>query len=762
MSISKTLWQVADDLRTGSGSLSLASIVQSARARGVQVSVEHVRQFEPLLAAHGQWSTPSTLIDLFIEIARKQKPQTVLDPWAGYGALLLPLAKAVEPNKAVAMTPNSSECELGQTLSADIRINWICGDPLTTLATDSSAVELIVSCPPFNYRAGSSAININGISIKDDTGNQIVAASLSKLSANGQAAIVLSPGTATSIKPGSLLPSLALLGLSLNGLLHLPSGFFAATSIESYVALISRNASPKVFIGQVREQKSHNDLLLANFWARKNGADVSLGLLIDADEFLGYKQLESGIATALLAKRSGLPPTSLSDIASEINLTKERDGAAFPDRDNAVYLPLIGNSKAVSTRTDLTILAHNYAQIVLDGEIALAPYVASFFNSKLGLLVRETTRSGTFIPKITKTSLCQAELYLPPLVVQRHCIDLDSRALNLMSEVQAIREAMWSKPRDVKIADASLDRVNREDNLKGWIDSLPFPLASILWTYHASGDDDEKRVEHLLHFFEALAEFTALVLWSAIKSSASLIGHPQYPLGEDKPLSYSLQHSSFGSWIEMTTRLSKFIRQRLSNKEEAGAIFEAFHTENAELLEMLTSKKVSGYVNSANDIRNKRAHGGITGRQDAKNNRAILENQLANFRKDVGSIWADLPLMKAGDNRFNNGVYRYAAELVMGRSYPFERTKVELTTPVDFSGLFLLPAASSQPIILEPLMIIAPSPQGAENACYFYNSAKGEELRYVSYHFEGEPEIIRTDDRASAALASLNAQERTV
>jgi len=43
-----------------------------------------------------------------------------------------------------------------------------------------------------------------------------------------------------------------------------------------------------------------------------------------------------------------------------------------------------------------------------------------------------------------------------------------------------------------------------------WMESLPFPIASILWAYNAESNS-EKKAEHLLHFFEALAELLALI-----------------------------------------------------------------------------------------------------------------------------------------------------------------------------------------------------------------------------------------------------------
>ena len=58
--------------------------------------------------------------------------------------------------------------------------------------------------------------------------------------------------------------------------------------------------------------------------------------------------------------------------------------------------------------------------------------------------------------------------------------------------------------------------MNDQDvGFKNWIDSLPFPLGSVLRLYYVSADKGEK-VNFLLSFFEAYAEFLCVILLSCI------------------------------------------------------------------------------------------------------------------------------------------------------------------------------------------------------------------------------------------------------
>jgi hypothetical protein len=52
-----------------------------------------------------------------------------------------------------------------------------------------------------------------------------------------------------------------------------------------------------------------------------------------------------------------------------------------------------------------------------------------------------------------------------------------------------------------------------------------------------------------------------------------------------------------------------------------------------------------------------------------------------------------------------------------------------------------------------------PSPKTAQNACYFYNrQQKDKKLRFVSYHFEQEAEVIDdfADTREAIRMISTN------
>ena len=57
---------------------------------------------------------------------------------------------------------------------------------------------------------------------------------------------------------------------------------------------------------------------------------------------------------------------------------------------------------------------------------------------------------------------------------------------------------------------------------------------------------------------------------------------------------------------------------------------------------------------------------------------------------------------------------------------------------------------------LEPVSFIrVTSGRTGQDACYFYNRVEGADVRWVSYHFHQEPELLLPDDDVVELLATL-------
>lgn len=56
---------------------------------------------------------------------------------------------------------------------------------------------------------------------------------------------------------------------------------------------------------------------------------------------------------------------------------------------------------------------------------------------------------------------------------------------------------------------------------------------------------------------------------------------------------------------------------------------------------------------------------------------------------------------------------------------------------------------------LLPFVKVMPSPKAEGNACYFYNRQQKDGIRFLSYHFESESEVVQEFADAAEALRKL-------
>jgi hypothetical protein len=141
-------------------------------------------------------------------------------------------------------------------------------------------------------------------------------------------------------------------------------------------------------------------------------------------------------------------------------------------------------------------------------------------------------------------------------------VRLDDATRNLHSQLSYIAAELWESPQGV--ADLRQELAGFVADEGAWLEAFPFPLASILWRYYAEIVPRE-RVEHLLHFFEALSEFTTALLLSGLTSDEETFD--QY---RDAwlPRRTSLARATFGTWTTLHKSLSEVVRGLLGDDDD--------------------------------------------------------------------------------------------------------------------------------------------------------------------------------------------------
>jgi len=303
----------------------------------------------------------------------------------------------------------------------------------------------------------------------------------------------------------------------------------------------------------------------------------------------------------------------------------------------------------------------------------------------------------------------------------------------------------------------------QEEALEPWLDSLPFPLASILWAYHSELDSRTK-IDYLLKFFEALAQFAAAVQLSAYRSDREFFdNHRAAWFGSDSENSHTTDFrvASFGVWVNLSQRLAKTARRLLSgNAGAAKACYELFAANDPDLVHVLTSKKLGELLLAANDCRNAWAgHGGAAGPSELDRRLGVLEDLLARTRSLIGAAFETWIMLKPVSFTYASGVFNLTCTNLMGTRSAFRKQRLEVGHLLDSGRLYLLNTSSKRALELVPLIRVIAGMKTGEDAVYFYNRRLRDGVRWVSYHFSGEPELILDDPDVDELLSDLHSPD---
>lgn len=742
-----TLLDIANEL-TGNRRFDLLKILQTARSRGIIFNLEDVLQ---LIAGAGHRCSELNYLPEFIPsfvsaYAKNMAPRSILDIWAGIGATIAPIVHEIKLNEAIALERNREAYEIARLLGHETGIEWRLGSPLSMLDEIKQDFDIILGTLPWKTNSPQSIkfqLENKEIKIRDHEDKLLILKASVLLSRKGVGFFIVDPNFPAKSNKHAVYSNLSHFGLFIDAILSLPSGTLPFTSLGGLLVIIRKQRPKQLFVGELSSNKKSNDVVLHNLKARKNGKIPQHGILINSEEFHSFQTLILEYETNELGRQLGLLPTPLKNIIFEINLTKSSDADAFVNYPNAVYLPLIGKSPAVSSLADLRIKPHNYAQIVLKPNEVIAEYLAHFFNTKTGLKIREYLRSGTIIPKITKGQLNKATVYVPDNDIQAEVLQANASIVELSTQLEVLKKQLWERPRKAKEILKSVNSLNQERSFENWLESLPFPLASILWLYHTENDSKDK-LDHLLNFFEALSLYNAVLMLSAYASDLGFYTrHFSGWLDTDPQHLDWYRHASFGNWNIIGEHLAKSTRRFLSDEQTRNHCLDLFGQPTFKFMRLLTDKRLFALLKTVGNYRNLwKGHSGYVSSLDSQKRLDTLERELAKIRQLVADHYSTGLLLRADANKYKNGIFYYNVYALMGRSAPFKKVSVKALSPMDTQKLYLLHENQLKPVELLPFIWIA-DPERGSPAFYFYNRIDQNKARFVSYHFADEPELYR-------------------
>jgi hypothetical protein len=709
--------------------------------------------------------TPSDLIDFIVQLTSKKKQvESILDPTCGSGLLLAKVATAHDAQIIHGCELNVDIHRIAAALLGEAGQVWQ-GDCWDLRDTFRQGYDLIVSQPPFGF-AFTSKVDLGGWEPpRQDMGLALVVWAATRLSEHGMGVFIVSPSFMTTNMGLQVQKALHSQNGYLKAIIHLPAKTFPHTSIDSYLLIIERGEQRPVFIGSLPPDPQDRSQLLANLAKRKAGSRPELGRLCALEDFRGFPAFEAAERMRRLAREAGWTGTPANEIIIACEMLGKRRDNSLQHGPQSCYLRARGAIRASGDLEELVDGRPRRLQHVLhlqlNGDLVDPNYFAHWLNdSQIGQATLSAIAHGSTMKTLYVADFTEGDLllYIPPVPEQRQALEGMRHLQRIRAAADELEGALWSGTGATDDLVHQIATINQEDRYEDWIESLPFPLASILWRHHAGGGSARERYEVLLHFFEAMAAFIATIHLSAFMADDERWADEGLKLHQRMHKQHlSLDRATFGAWKLVVESLGGACGALLKDGSSERAE-RLYGTTNRRVLQMIASPELRKVFQEANKIRNDwSGHAGVVSAEQAQQVHERLVALVQNLRGIFGRSWSGYELIQPGASRYKGGVHHVAADRLMGtRSAPFEQVERESSMPLESDALYLFDPMDRTGLLLRPFVRVMPSPEKRANACFIFNRREGAGSRYVSYHFEQESDITAAFPDLDDALNRLH------
>ena len=521
-------------------------------------------------------------------------------------------------------------------------------------------------------------------------------------------------------------------------------------TIEEYRIIVFSRNKEKIFMASLDNEKN-TAVIIDNLLSRSESCTADyLGCWFEFGEYEDYSDYKNKKRRAALESKSKkLYSGELMSISSICKDVYHMKSSGFEDNDNAIYVPRTGLSDVIKEEDDFILKGHNYFQVIVDPKVILPRYLAFVLNSSLGNELRARSMRGATIKNLSISAFNQIKVPVPPIELQQEYLKLDDELRKIALETQRLQSRLRDNPAAYKnIAKEAKDINNRGDKFEQWIGTLPYPIATILKRYLVE-DQFDKKQEILLFFFEAYAILEATILCAVYSSSTEEEG------GISDVSAGYFEKASFGSWVKIDQAISKQYRDYLGDHDGIEKAIDAFHTNDTTAIRAICDKDVCGILQSACYYRNTwKGHSGITSDAVYEEHVQLLDMLLRKLQQRIGDVFEHIQLVRSISLEYKSGVFINKVEVLTGSDSTFKKREI-IGEAMEGDQLFIHILDTNEFIQLPPYFILRSSPTSAKNACYFYNRIEGDNTRYVSYHFEGQPEDIEEGTEAFSILKKL-------
>lgn len=717
------LTEILKEVIKSDSELEIDTFIDIISKEGVEISLDYLELINRVFGEN-LIILPNIIPKFISDYLNNFKTGTLLDPWPLNGFMLKSLSVETQNKDLITYQTESTvfkaffkdEIEI---CSKEVDLNY----------------DFIVGYPPFN---NGEEINYDlKYNISGDKASLNFLKMALKIKDDGEGLFILDYDFLLKRKKESVLSNLNTLGLYIKSIIQIPF-ILVPDEKEKILLIISKKPQKNIFVGTLSNDLDTNNILKDNLINKQKGKIPQYGYITSLNCFFTFKSLYAHIESLKISKELNFPIKQFCEIIAEINLPLNNSQQI--DKPNSLYFPLEETLKVEVNPEKIN--ATDYIQLVLNPETCLAEYIATYLNDTvLGRKIKESINLGPYTSSLFQEVIFNTELYIPDLDSQVEVLRVDSQISEVAAKATNYREQLWKKPNEhiLILEEIELLDDKNEYHFEKWVESLPYPLASILWESFSTSKPDLK-VKYLLHFFEAFSEFNVIILLSGLITDDRFFNQEFSRCTQFNPkFKKWFNNPSFGNWNFFGQCLARNLQYILRKQYKRNQLLNIFGSSNPDFLSKISSYELYDILSEVNRYRNSwDAHGPVVSTKEYENRFKILRNSISKLYNCLGNIFNTNMFVLPLDSTYKEGIHYYTAKKFMGSRNRFVSIEVETMAPMDTNDIYLIMDNNRKPIKLLPLI------KTCKNSCYFYNSLIKDKYKtqFVSYHNKEKPEIL--------------------
>jgi hypothetical protein len=468
--------------------------------------------------------TPREISDFVVRVASLFAPKTVLDPVCGCGTLLHAVRESLHPENVIGLCGNPRFTRLAGMLLGDQGVTLL--DSSTDTSIDTGRFDLIVADPP--QTRWRLAIHGEFPSLRRyprwKAVHSLVVWASEHLTAQGAALIFVDSSFFWDQRAEVIHRHIAANGCCIRAAFHVPrnSWWKKRPLRETYLLLLqSGEQDNEIFVAQFSQDLEHQSQVVSNLQHWRGTEDPTRGRLCPLVNYRSFNRLVATDHLKRLAKRAGYSPVAARDIflppfarwGMNENLYEWIGGDPGDPELQGVEPLCYFHAKETSFSLSWEKWDDCDADVwefCLDTKWVIPQFLVWWFNgTQIGKeTLRAARRCDTVSEWIDPNELLKnATLYLPTLEEQKRILNVLKNIKQAAGEITQLATSLPDA--EISAIEAIAHRVERIirsdcDLELEWFDSLPFPLASILWRHRASGLDYRKNIRFFCLFSRQL------------------------------------------------------------------------------------------------------------------------------------------------------------------------------------------------------------------------------------------------------------------